>query len=511
MREAHGENTEKVSEMSEIDPIDLLQQQADEAIRIASRTNLFNFAMYIHPDMAVKRHFQTYYEILNLFATTDWLNRLIVSMPPQHGKSQGSTRMLPPFMLGLNPDLKIAIGSYAAGIAQDFNRDIQRVIDSDRYQELFPDTFLHGTKPGFTKAFTRNMTTIEMAGHRGWLRTVGRAGSLTSKTVDVMIMDDLYKDDEEANSPVIRDKTWRWYTKVVVPRLHNAAKQLIVFTRWHEDDLIGRIEKTEKVVEVSSVAEILAVPRNAWIKLNFPAIQDRPATELDPRQIGEPLWPERHSLERLQTERRRDPHGFNCLYQGEPTDEAGMLYGTNWNTYDEIPETYGNHNYTDLADTGTDRTLSVSYRVGEIEQIDGIKARRIYITDLEFIADDLNEAEILIPMLLKRSDTRLCRIESNNGGRYFSTKVAQRSPGIRVDAVPQTQNKESRILTNAPTVKACIYLPRNWATRWPEVYAEATGFKRMFKANAHDEVPDVFTAIIEHEIQRAGYGVRRRN
>ena len=128
---------------------------------------------------------------------------------PTHN-SEGSSRKLPAFMLGLNPDTKICIGSYAATIARDFNRDVQRIIDTPRYRELFPETYLNGSNVvTMANTYLRNSDVIEMVGHKGSLRVVGRGGSLTSKTVDVSILDDVYKDYAEGNSPIVRNAAWK--------------------------------------------------------------------------------------------------------------------------------------------------------------------------------------------------------------------------------------------------------------------------------------------------------------
>lgn len=476
-----------------------------------ARRHLIDFAEVMLPGFERTPFHEAYYRILEAFAR-GVIQRLIVTVPPQHGKSLGSSEILPAYILGLNPDLRVAIGSYGGRLARKFNQRVQRHMTGKEYPMIFPETRLKGSIiNNQDDTYSRTTEEFDIVGHKGGLQAVGRGGPLTGNRVDVMILDDLYKDAMEGNSAIVRDAVVEWYNAVVRTRQHNTSRELIVFTRWHEDDLIGYIEKKERVMALTKWEELDSIAPGAWVKVNFPAIKEDTPTEIDPRKIGTALWPERHSLEKLLTDRKRDPVGFSALYQGNPFDAAGALYGTDWNLYDVIPTTYGNHNYTDLADTGTDRTLSVSYRVGETVVMEGVTAKRIYVTDIVFTDSDMNEAEVLIPMLLERTQTRRCVIESNNGGRYFATKVAQRAPYCHVVPFTQTQNKEARILTNAPTVKMCIYLPRDWASRWPQLYAEAVGFKRIFKANAHDEVADVFTAIIEQEIVRGSVGVRRIN
>ena len=194
----------------------------------------------------------TYYKILNRFAKGD-IKRLIISVPPQHGKSEGSTRLLPAYLFGVNPSLRISIASYNDRFAWKFNRDIQRIMETQIYRFLFPDTHLPCAKDS---TYQRTTSYFDIVGSGGSLLAVGRGGALTGNPVDVLIMDDLYKDAEEGNSPVIRDYVWEWYNAVAKTRMHNDSRELIVFTRWHEDDLIGRITEKEKVKQIESLSDI---------------------------------------------------------------------------------------------------------------------------------------------------------------------------------------------------------------------------------------------------------------
>lgn len=210
---------------------------------------------------------------------------------PTHN-SQGSSRFLPAFLLGLNPDLKIIIGSYSTDQAKTFNRDVQRIVNSEAYKAVFPDTFFNNGKVRLDNVYQCNSEISEPVGHSGFVRAVGRNGSLTGKSVDISILDDVYKDFNEANSKLIREQAWKWYTTVVRTRLHNKSQELIVFTRWHEDDLIGRLEKSgEKIVELSKFSQLDDISPDTWLHLNFPAIKMTAPTEVDPRQEGEARGP----------------------------------------------------------------------------------------------------------------------------------------------------------------------------------------------------------------------------
>ena len=336
-------------------------------VKQAAKKRLINFARYMQPDLSLEPFHQVYYTLLDKFAHGD-IRKMIVQMPPQHGKSEGSSRKLPAFLLGLDPDRKICIGSYAATIARDFNRDVQRIIDTPQYRELFPNTFLNGSNVvTMANVYLRNSDVIEMVGRKGSLRVVGRGGALTSKTVDVSILDDVYKDYAEGNSPVVRNAAWKWYTTVVRTRLHNNSQELIVFTRWHDDDLIGKLEKSgEKIIDIKEWKDIENIPQGAWVRINFEGLKTSDPTEIDPRKKGDSLWENRHSRYKLEAQKALDPIQFQCLYQGNPGNAEGRLYQHEFKTYVN-KEDWGTYirsgNYTDVADEGSDYLMSACYDI----------------------------------------------------------------------------------------------------------------------------------------------------
>lgn len=461
---------------------------------VMARKHIYRFAQYAMPGFMPTLFHEQYYEALNLFAH-GIIKRLIVTIPPQHGKSLGSSQLLPAYMLGLNPDLKIAIASYAFNLATRFNKRTQRVMTSDAYMRIFPlsrlkENSLSPSAPNYSQTSEG----FEVVEKTGGMYSVGRGGGLTGNEVDIMIMDDLYKDAMEGNSPIIRDATWDWYTSVVKTRLHNNSQELIVFTRWHEDDLIGRIEATEQVVELGSFDQV-DPNHKGWYKLNFEAIKESDKTEIDPRGYGNALWSEKHNKELLVGKRNLDRHTFDCMYQGRPSSKGGLLYGDSFQTYDQLPPIIKIANYTDTADMGADKLCSVCYRVG--------KDRKIYVTDVLYTSEPMEVTEPATASLLARNDTRIAYIESNNGGRGFSRAVSRLAPSIRVEWFHQSANKESRILSNSATVIQNVYMPSDWRLRWPEFCRDLTSFKRLFRANKHDDAPDALTGIVEKEIVQA--------
>lgn len=447
---------------------------------------------------------------------------------PTHN-SEGSSRKLPAFMLGLNPDKKICIGSYAATIARDFNRDVQRIIDTPSYRELFPETYLNGSNVvTMANTYLRNSDVIEMVGRKGSLRVVGRGGSLTSKTVDVSILDDVYKDYAEGNSPIVRNAAWKWYTTVVRTRLHNDSQELIVFTRWHDDDLIGRIEKSgETIIDVKCWADLEDVTPGAWVRINFEGLKTGEPTEIDPREPGAALWESRHSKQKLEAQKELDPVQFQCLYQGNPGSAEGRLYQP-FKTWVEKSD-YGTYirsgAYIDVADEGDDLLFAATYDVYKSDNLFfNEKTKRMepilfaLITDMEMTDENTDVTTVTVPAMINRNGTQKAWVESNNGGAGYE-KVIKKKVRAITDPFYQGGNKESRIITASAMVNQHIIMPFGWETRYKAVYDHVTGFLRNFEANTHDDPEDGLTGIYEKEIAdgniqpyaHANRGVRRRN
>lgn len=486
----------------------ILASHPELFLQEGARRNLLHFAEYLSPTFQKTPFHRSYYRVLDMFAKRR-IQNLIIQAPPQHGKSQGSSRFLPAFMLGLNPDLQIVICSYAATIAKDFNRDVQRLIDNAEYNAVFPETCLNGSNVvTVANNYLRNSDVFEIVNHSGSLRVVGRGGSLTSKTADVMIFDDLYKDSSEANSPVIREGAWDWYTKVALTRLHNNSQKLIVFTRWHPEDIIGKIIESSKVVVAEKWSDFDNIPEGAWVLVNFEAIKTGAPTEIDARERGAALWPERHSLERLEAQKAIDPVGFECLYQGNPGNAEGKLYQpfktwiekSDWGAY------VRSGCYIDVADEGDDYLFGATYDIYRSDnQIFNEHTKRfepllfVLITDVVFTDESTDVTTVTVPRMINANNVQKVWVESNNGGSQFEKVIKKK---VRALTVPfyQGENKEARIVTNAPFVNQHIIFPFGWESRYPKFHEHLSEFLRKFDANKHDDDADGLTGIYEKEV-----------
>ena len=480
-----------------------------ELQRRRARRTFHDFPMYINPNYQQKWFHKVLADYCQMLFE-GVIQKLIITLPPQHGKSELVSRLFPAWALGVDPDLKIVLCSYSATLANGFNRAVQRVIGSTEYKELFPDTFLNDERLSKYRGYVCNAESFDVVNHTGFFKTVGVGGSLTGTPADIAIIDDPVKDALEANSPLVRENIWDWYNSVLSTRLHNDSKQMIIMTRWHEQDLVG------KVLESSDAKN--------WKVINIPAIcVDEDDGELHSgREVGEALWPEKHSLEQLNSEREKDPHNFNCLQQGNPGSKEGRLYHE-FKTYVD-PKEYGEYIrsgcYIDVADSGTDDTTAISYDIYRSPStVYNEQTKRMepllfaLVTDCEINPANTDTTQVTVPAMINRQSppVRVVWCESNSGGRQFGSTISKKVRA-RVIMFHQSANKESRIITNAPMVNVQIIMPFDWERRFPGLYYKVTHYLAVFKANAHDDAPDVLTGIYEKELSfanDASYGKRR--
>jgi predicted phage terminase large subunit-like protein len=242
---------------------------------------------------------------------TGGLKRLAISMPPQHGKSETASRKFIPWLVGRNPTRNVMLGTYNQDFANDFGGQIRDQMTSDRFRMVFPGFELQkGSKA------KDHMATA--AG--GMLSFLGRGGAGTGRPADIFVVDDPLKDAKEADSPTIRKDLREWFTKVAYTRCHARSAIVIIHTRWNEDDLIGWLCDPDHPEHDPEIAK-------EWTYINIPAImEDDLVTDLLGLKPGQPLWPERFSLEHLETARRMNPRGFEALYQGKPAPDDGVYF-----------------------------------------------------------------------------------------------------------------------------------------------------------------------------------------
>jgi len=314
--------------------------EIDKALREldlqAARTSLLEFTKLTNPNFKAGWS----HKIIAYYLEKYWRGEinLILSLPPRHSKSELASRNLPAWGFGQNPDYEIISCSYADALASRMNRDCQRIMESPIYREIFPNTRIQDLRKNETPIFDddgneieitgnalKNNSVFQIVGRRGVYRSAGVGGGITGMGFERGLIDDPFKDAKEAKSYTVREGVWEWYGSVFYTRKTPTAKICVIMTRWHEDDLAGKL--LESMKENNS---------EQYTVLNLPAICDNPnevdaavleELGLEARKIGEPLDGNRYDVPMLNRIRLTiGEKAWNALYQGKPSPDEGELF-----------------------------------------------------------------------------------------------------------------------------------------------------------------------------------------
>jgi len=284
-----------------------------------ARTDLLAYLRLLHADPAdpadpdktlyhTARHHQLIADALQ-DVESGKSKRLIISLPPRHGKTEEATKGFVPWYLGKHPDRSCLVATYSDNFAIDLGRGIRANIEHPATTQVFPKLKLKSD----ARAGSRMETT-----KKGLLATVGRGSALTGRGGHLLLVDDPLKDRKEADSPTIRNQLWSWFNQVFMTRqMTDEAAVIVIQTRWHDDDLIGRLTDPRNTHYNAREAK-------KWRFIDLPAI----ARENDVlgRKPGQALWPKRFGLKYLKSMQGQDPRGFSALYQGRPSPEDGAFF-----------------------------------------------------------------------------------------------------------------------------------------------------------------------------------------
>ncbi len=290
-----------------------------------ARNDILKFAQYIDSSYRVNWHHRALAQKLNAFVRGD-IRFLMVFMPPRHGKSQLVSRNLPAFLHGHYPDAEIMAASYSDSLAGDMCVDTQKIMDTPEYAQIFPKTKLPPPRSLYTLA-TRNSSEHHILGHRGKYRAQGVGGWFTGKGANFVLVDDPIKGREVADSVAFREKLWNFWNNDLFSRLEVNLKSgkrgqvLITQTRWHEDDLSGRLLQLAKTDEKAV----------QWEVISFPAVRTDMDNPDDPRALGEALWPLKYNLDELEKiKASAGARAWSSLYQQNPVPDEGNLIKREW-------------------------------------------------------------------------------------------------------------------------------------------------------------------------------------
>jgi predicted phage terminase large subunit-like protein len=284
------------------------------------------------------------------------ISRLMITMPPRHGKSMLASEFFPAWYLGRNPDHYVIAATYAQELADDFGRKVRNQIIDPSFNGIFPGVGLKSDSTSSRRFHVTQPLDSFQTGQNGAYFAVGIGGPLTGRGAHLLLIDDPVKNREEAESEIIRKKTKEWYTSTAYTRLMPGGRIVVIQTRWHEDDLSGWL--------------LADHAHEGWEVLDLPAIDTK----------GKALWADQYPVEVLEKIRRAiGPRDWSALYQQRPTPESGDYFKAEWiKSYDLVPDRatlsiYGGSDYAVTADGG-------DYTVHVVVGVD--PEGRMYLLDL---------------------------------------------------------------------------------------------------------------------------------
>ncbi len=278
--------------------------------REKSTTSFLDFCRYVWPEMLVGEHHKIIAEAFDRVIAGK-CKRLMIAMPPRHGKSQMGSYLFPAYLMGKLPASKLIVGSHTAELAQRFGRMIRNLVDDERYKELFPDAGLSADSKAAGRWNTKG---------GGEAFFIGKGGAMTGRGGDIVVLDDIL-DEQDALSDTAMENTWEWYTSGPRQRLQPGGSIIIINTRWKTDDLTGRLLRQTGHLKADQ-----------WEMIEFPAILPS----------NKPLWPGYWSLDEL--EKVKVSIGlkkWNAQWQQQPTNDDGAILKREWWkkwTKDDVPD-----------------------------------------------------------------------------------------------------------------------------------------------------------------------------
>ncbi len=294
--------------------------KAEKTERIEkAKSSLLDFELYTNKEYRPNWHHELISDVLTKFVHGK-IKRLLIQEPPAYGKSQQVSRDLPPFIFQLKPNARILGCSYGDDLSVDMNKDIRKIMDSEEYQSL-TDVRLGATRNDNKLEITSSIPRVR---YNGLYRNAGVGGAITGKHFNYLLIDDYFKNYEEAESPTYREKIWNWYATTFYSRKLPDAGICITATQWNLDDLIGRLKKLEQRDPNA----------DKWTVISLPVYADYPdgnKPDYDKRKPHELLWKERFDEDSvLATKATMTSYQFSALYMQRPISHEGNAIKREW-------------------------------------------------------------------------------------------------------------------------------------------------------------------------------------
>lgn len=397
------------------------------------------------------------------------IDRLMVFMPPRHGKSELVSVRFPAWCLGRNPSNRMICSSYSFPLARRFSRQVRDNVLTDRFGVMFPECQL--------KSDVRAVDAWETTSGGG-LISVGVGGSITGMGGDLIDIDDPIKNQEQAESAVYREKVKDWYRSTLYTRLERGGKVILTLTRWHEDDLAGWL-----LDEMNQGGD-------QWDVLCLPAVAEE---DEQYREAGQALWSDKYNKDQLdKMQRAVGSRVWNALYQQRPAPDSGDIFKREWwRFYDTFPLCDYYFQSWDMTFKGTDCS---DYVVG---QVWGVKGTNRYLIDqvrgrMDFVAS----VQAVRNLSAQYPQAEAKYVEDKANGPAVINALHSEISGI----IPVTPNgsKTARAYAVTPQIESGnVYLPRK---KWVDgLIEESTSFPN----GAHDDQVDALTQALSQSGKRA--------
>lgn len=440
-----------------------------------SKREFWEYCKFTNPDFYTEdRHF-----LKDLATKLQWFIEvseeqiMVVNMPPRHGKSRTATKFVQWIFGKYGINIKVMTGSYNETLSSTFAKQVRDCIAEEKTEGItvYSDIFSN-TKIKYGEASAQKWA-LEGSQQANYLAT-SPTGTATGFGCNIMIIDDVIKNAEEAYNANTLAKLSSWFTDTMLSRTENGFKLIVIMTRWSSNDLAGFIlENYENVIHINYKAE------QSDGTMLCPEILSKKDYELKTKNMNKDIK--------------------EANYNQNPIDIKGKLY-SKIKTYTDIPkDEKGNSlfkyilNYTDTADEGDDFLCSICY---------GMYQNSYYILDVLYTKEAMEVTEPATAKMLTENNVGCAIIESNNGGRGFARNVKRECKDLgnnhtNIKWFHQSKNKIARILSNSTSVMNNIYFPVNWEDRFPEFAKAINRYQREGK-NAHDDGADALTGVYEN-------------
>lgn len=411
------------------------------------------------------------------------IKRLMIFMPPRHGKSRLASIDFPAWYLGRHPDGQIITSSYSSDLAKDFGENTRDLVSSFEYGQIFPDTLLKQDSKSKDKWKVEERAEKGKKARQGYYISVGVGGPITGRGAKIALIDDPFKNREEAESQTIRDKVHNWYTSTMYTRLEKGGAIILIMTRWHNDDLAGRL-----IEEMENGGE-------QWEIVEFPAVAEK---NEEYRKEGEALWPDKYPLEDLQ--RIKGAVGVRdwaSLYQQKPIITENQEFKE---------ETFRYFEESDIVEKNFSYTIAVDPAISKADTADrtgitvvGKEVGKPEWYVLEAMGHRLDPLELIDTVFSlyneyrKRGPVKV-GIETVAYQKsliyYMKEEMKQREDYIHIQELKNSNKKEERIRGLIPLFNTgVIFLRRNYALLHEELLT--------FPSGRHDDVLDSLASHLE--------------